>query len=116
MFTIFHNYKLLGEKRVDREELDTVQTALSRSLAAGTAHRLMRRESGGLSSAGPCFLSEGGSKAVVPEVRQGGVGDVRREEKVRTGYPGERESNQGRAHTAGAPDLESDERSPGSAS
>lgn len=41
---------------------------------------------------------------------------MRREEKVRTGYPGERESNQGRAHTAGAPDLESDERSPGSAS
>lgn len=55
MFTIFHNYKLLGEKRVDREELDTVQTALSRSLAAGTAHRLMRRESGGSLFCWPLF-------------------------------------------------------------
>lgn len=95
MFTIFHNYKMLGEKCGQRGAGNWTDNSFQEAGCRYCSQAGVERVCG-ISLLLAYFLSEGGSKAVLLQVREGDVGDVRREEKVQTGYPGEQESKQGR--------------------
>lgn len=92
MFTIFCNYNMLGEKSGLRGAGNPTDNSFKQPGCRYCSRAGVERASGIF-----LLLSEGGSEALLLlEVREGSVGDVRREGKMQTSCPGEQESKQGR--------------------
>lgn len=122
MFTFFGNYNMLGGKSGPRGAGNPTDNSFKQPACRYCSRPGVDRARAEVERAGGIFLllSEGGSEAVpLLEVREGSVGDVRREGKMQPAVQESRGANRPggwapvEAYTAGAPDLESDERGPG---